>query len=88
MNEDKSTRYHRLRRRARLLAIVTRVALLIGLLGSGLSPLLRDRSAEMALMIGAPVLLRPSTEVAIYALILAILGEAVALPPVWYFCRP
>ena len=84
MNEDKSTRYHRLRRRAGFLAIVTRVALLLGVLVSGLSLLLRDRSEEMALLLGVPALLRPSTEVAIYSLILTILVEAVALPPVWY----
>ena len=84
MNEDKSTRYHRLRRRAGILAVVARVGLLLALLGFGFSPALRNLSAEMALVTGVPDLLRPSTEVMFYALMLAILAEAVVLPLIWY----
>ena len=84
MNEDRSTRYHRRRRRVTLLAIMTRVTLLLGVLGAGWSPLLRDRAAEIARTLGVPDALRASTEVALYALVLALVAEAVALPLVWY----
>ena len=84
MNEDKSTRYHRLRRRAGILAVVARVGLLLTLLGFGFSSALRDLSAEMALVAGVPQRLRPPAEVALYALMLASLVEAVVLPPIWY----
>ena len=84
MNEDKSTRYRRLRRKAGILAVVARVGLLLALLGFGFSPALRGLSAEMALAAGVPELLRPPAEVALYALMLAILVEAVVFPPIWY----
>ena len=84
MNEDKSTRYHRRRRRAGILAVVTRVGLLLALMGFGFSPALRNLSAEMTRVTGVPELLRSSTEVALYALMLAILAEAVVLPLIWY----
>ena len=84
MNEDKFTRYHRLRRRAGILAVIARVGLLLALLGFWFSPALRNLSAERALVTGVPELLRPSTEVALYALMLAILAEAVVLPLIWY----
>ena len=84
MNEDKSTRYRRLRRKAGILAVVARVGLLLTLLGFGFSPTLRELSAALALAAGVPELLRPSAEVALYALMLAILVEAVVLPPIWY----
>ena len=84
MNEDRSTRYHRLRRRGNLFSVVMKVMLLLGVLGLGLSPLFRDRSADIAIVLGGPKVLRSSTEVAIYAVMLAILAEAVALPANWY----
>jgi STE24 endopeptidase len=48
MNEDKATRYHRLRRRALLLAAVWRVFLLSILIASGLGQALRDGAASAA----------------------------------------
>jgi STE24 endopeptidase len=45
MNEDKATRYHRLRRRAIILAAFWRVFLLVALIVSGLSRSLRDAAA-------------------------------------------
>lgn len=48
MNEDKATRYHRLRRRTVILAAAWRVALLAGLLLTGLSHHLRDAALTLA----------------------------------------
>ncbi len=48
MNEDKATRYHRLRRRALLLAAAWRVFLLAFLVTTGLGHALRDASAAVA----------------------------------------
>ena len=45
MNEDKATRYHRLRRRALLLSAAWRVFLLAFLIVSGLAQALRDAFA-------------------------------------------
>ncbi|MEO8257797.1 MAG: M48 family metallopeptidase [Acidobacteriota bacterium] len=45
MNEDKATRYHRLKRRAHLASLVWSVALLVGLLWSGLTLTLRSDAA-------------------------------------------
>ena len=84
MNEDKSTRYHRLRRRAAVVGWVTRGMLLAALLGWGFSPMLRDTLVRLAAGVGAPDAVRASTVVALYALILAILEAAVVLPLVWY----
>ena len=84
MNEDKSTRYHRLRRRAAVVGWVTRGVLLAGLLGWGFSPILRDILVRLASEAGTPDPIRASTVVAFYALILATLEAAIVLPVNWY----
>ena len=84
MNEDKSTRFHRLRRRAGICAFVARVALLVALLGSSLSLALRDLSTEVVFVTGVPAAVRASAGVAVYALVLAVLGEVIVLPLTWY----
>lgn len=66
MNEDRSTRYHRLKRRATVAAVAWTVALLVWLLASGVSLGIRDL-AERA---GGPV-----TAVAIYVVLLTLLHE-------------
>jgi STE24 endopeptidase len=48
MNEDRATRYHRLKRRVSLVSLTWTVALLAGLLASGLSIRLRDASLSLA----------------------------------------
>ncbi|MEP6593409.1 MAG: M48 family metalloprotease [Acidobacteriota bacterium] len=76
MNEDKSSRYHRLRRRARVAAVALTVLFLALLLLTG-------ASAAAAASIRA-ALPRPSLAVAVYALALAALQEALAFPLVCY----
>jgi STE24 endopeptidase len=48
MNEDKATRYHRLRRQATLAGVAMKVALLAGLLASGAAATLRDRAWQVS----------------------------------------
>ena len=76
MNEDKSARYHRLKRRAGLASAMMTAAVLGGLLLSGASAALAGAARAMA-----P---RPVVSVALYVLILAAALEAVAFPLVFY----
>ena len=73
MNEDKASRYHRLRRQASALSLGVEALLLVGLLATGASAALRDVAARAA---GA----RPLAVVAVYVVLLAVLHEAVGLP--------
>jgi STE24 endopeptidase len=82
MNEDKATRYHRLRRRAVALAVTWRVLLLVGLLFSGLSHTIRD--ASEALAGPAPVWLRLPLAACAWVLAAALAHEAGALPLSFY----
>src|SRR6187455_308378 len=76
-NEDKATRYHRLQRRASLLATVTGAALLLLLVVTGVSAAIRtavDRSAAGAF---------PLTVIA-YVVVVFVLYELVQLPFAYY----
>ena len=77
MNEDKATRYHRLRRRASLLGTVLAAAWLLLLLVTGWSTVLRDVAATMA---GQSFVLT----VICYVVLVAMLSEAVQLPLAFY----
>jgi STE24 endopeptidase len=73
VNEDKGSRYHRLRRRASALSLGVEALLLVGLLATGASVALREAAARAA---GD----RPLVVVAAYVVLLALLQEAVGLP--------
>jgi STE24 endopeptidase len=77
VNEDKATRYHRLRRRAALLGPVLSAALLLVLLLSGASPRLRDLAAGLS---GGIFLLTTT----VYVVLIALLNEAIQLPLAFY----
>ena len=77
VNEDKATRYHRLRRRASMLGTLTRTICLLVLLVSGASALLRD-SAIAAVGRGLIPL------VAAYVVIVALILDVVTLPWAFY----
>ncbi len=77
MNEDKSARYHRLRRRASLASTALGALLLAGLVVSGGSTALRNMSASLA---GGSFLLM----LACYVALLALVSEALQLPLAFY----
>jgi STE24 endopeptidase len=79
VNEDKASRYHRLKRRSAVVSGVLTGGLLIVLLASGASATLRDAALSLS---GS----RPGGlgTVAAYMLVLALLQEAVALPIAFY----
>jgi STE24 endopeptidase len=76
-NEDKATRYHRLRRRASILSAVSGALFLIVLLASGLSAALRDASSAFTggMFLGT---------IAVYVLALSVLHDVIQLPLAFY----
>ncbi len=77
MNEDKSSRYHRLRRRASVAGTILGVLLLFGLVVSGASAALRDIAASLT---GGSFVLT----LICYVIILALINEAISLPLAFY----
>jgi len=76
-NEDKSARYHRLRRRAAAAMATWRVVFLLGLMVSGGAAVLRDRLAAVAGPGLVPL-------VVTYVATLVLVYEVVRLPVAWY----
>lgn len=83
MNEDKATRYHRLKRRGGVLALVWSAALLSGTLWTGMSQALRTASESLAWRL-APGDAAPWCAVAIYVVGLTLVHEAGSLPIAYY----
>lgn len=80
MNEDKSTRYHRLRRRAGLLSAVSSVLLQIVLVSSSTSVTLRDLAGYTGSALTGDGTTSQWLVVAVYVTCLAVLHEILALP--------
>jgi STE24 endopeptidase len=79
LNEEKPSRFHRLKRRAAVTSALLSAALFTGLLAGGMSVALRDQAAR----IGGGNPLAPLT-IAVYVLLLACLHETVAFPVAFY----
>ncbi len=79
MNEDKATRYHRLKRRTSVLSLVWGLALLVGLLVSGLSIHLRDAAEVWARGFGAWPPLQPIAALSGYLVVVGAISEAIDL---------
>jgi len=79
VNEDKATRYQRLKRQASILSLVWAVVLLGGLLATGWSGVLRDAAEATAGRI-APAAWRPGATVLGYVVLLSLLNEIGSLP--------
>lgn len=77
MNEDKASRYHRLRRRASLLGTALAAAFLLLLLVTGWSTSLRDLAASLTGQSFLPTVIS-------YVVLVALLGEAIQLPLGFY----
>ncbi len=80
MNEDKSSRYHRLRRRASVASTSLGVVLLLALVVTGGSAALRDAAAWLTGGAGHSFLLT----LVCYVALLALINEAVGLPLAFY----
>ncbi|MCX6537338.1 MAG: M48 family metalloprotease [Acidobacteria bacterium] len=80
MNEDKATRFHRLRRRAAIAAAGWSVLLLALLLATGWSALLRDTAHGVLESSFVPAFLVVPAIAVVYALTVALAHEAVAFP--------
>jgi STE24 endopeptidase len=81
LNEDKASRYHRLKRQAAVLSMAITATLLGGLLASGGSVSIADAARRMS---GSnPAQFSPGA-VAIYVVILALLHEALTFPAAFY----
>jgi STE24 endopeptidase len=79
VNEDKASRYQRLKRHASIAALVWSVLLLGGLLASGASARLRDAAAALASRM-APEPWQPGLTVLCYVVLLTLINEIGSLP--------
>ena len=84
MNEDKATRYRRLRRRTGVLTVAVWVAIVSVILATGASRALADSAATVAGRLAEHEGLVRSLTVVFYVLALTVGGVAVTLPLTWY----
>src|SRR5439155_26613902 len=82
VNEDRASRYHRLKRQASLGSLLWSIGLLGGLLATGLSLSMRTAAESLAPRGGAPA--SPTVSAVIYLLFLAALNEIGGLPIAFY----
>ncbi len=84
MNEDKASRYHRLKRRTSIVSLAWGVVLLGGLLFTGLSIHLRDVAEAWAAHVGAWPPLEPAVALSLYLVLVGAINETVSLPLGFY----
>ena len=87
MNEDKATRYHRLRRRAEVGSLATSAAFLIALIPWGAAVRLRDAAWSIASGLAPPGFIdgaERALAVCVYVTALVLLHELVSAPWAWY----
>jgi STE24 endopeptidase len=82
MNEDRATRYQRLKRRAAVLSLAWSGLILIGLLASGLTLTLRSAAESAAALVSPPP--AAALSVVLYTIELTILTELMGLPLAFY----
>ena len=78
VNEDKATRYQRLKRQTSVVSLLSGGLLLGGLVGTGWSVTLRDAAERMAGRV-APESWQPGATVFCYVLLLSLLNEIAGL---------
>jgi STE24 endopeptidase len=83
VNEDKATRYHRLKRQASVVSMLWGVLLLGGLTATGWSASLRN-AAERAASTAAPASWHTAATVLFFVLLLSVLNEIAGLPLGFY----
>jgi STE24 endopeptidase len=84
MNEDKATRYHRLKRQAAVASLIWTVVLLATLLSSGWTLRLRSTAESAAAGMGASRGWLPAMSVPIYVVFLLLINEIGSLPLAFY----
>jgi STE24 endopeptidase len=80
VNEDKAARYQRLRRWASVVSLAWSAGLLVVLVLTGGSLVLRDAAGGLARLTGVPDSLAPSAVVALYVFLLSVLHELGSFP--------
>jgi STE24 endopeptidase len=80
MNEDKASRYHRLKRQASIVSLAWTLVLLAGLLWSGASLWLRNVAERAASGLRGPDAWQATLTVVVYVALLSALTEAGSLP--------
>jgi len=83
VNEDKASRYHRLKRRASVVSLLWSVLLLGGLIATGWSSALRDTAETLASRF-APALWIPAASVLFFVVLVSCLNEIAGLPLGYY----
>ena len=83
MNEDKATRYHRLKRQARIASMLWVVLMLGGVTATGWSVTLRDAAERVAGRV-APASTHAAATVLVFVVLLSILNEVGGLPLGFY----
>jgi STE24 endopeptidase len=84
MNEDKATRYHRLKRQASVASLLWSGALLAGLLWSGLTLTIRTSAESLAARGGVSPAWATPVAAVLYVLLLSILHEIGGFPIAFY----
>src|SRR5262245_49368629 len=84
MNEDKASRYHRLKRWTHVASLGWTLALFVGLLWSGASLALRDAAERGAASIAGPSGWHAGISVVFYVAFLLLLNEIGSLPLALY----
>jgi STE24 endopeptidase len=79
LNEDKATRYHRVKRQAMVAGVIWTVLLLAGLMWTGASVTMRSAAEWMAALVSTPTFL-PATTLLAYVVLLSLLNELGSLP--------
>ncbi len=82
MNEDKATRYQRLKRRTGIVSLVWAAAMLVALLSTGLSATLRSAADSWASL--APLSFAAAAALVIYVVELTLITEIGSLPLAFY----
>jgi STE24 endopeptidase len=82
VNEDRATRYHRLKRRAGVVSVVWSIVLLVGVLLSGSSETLRSASESWSTWV--PAGWQAALSVVFYVVALSLLSELGSLPIAFY----
>jgi STE24 endopeptidase len=83
VNEDKASRYHRLKRQASVVSLLWSVVLLGGLAATGWSTALRDSAEALAGLVAPASWSAPAT-VLVFVVLLSCLNEIVGLPLGFY----